>query len=117
MQFVQLPAPADQSVMDSVVDIERRYWAKLEELLRTSFAECAIHVRQCLQQDLPKLLAAARGLQARFGTTFVFGHSVFEVLEAGYLEQCAVNLKASLVGTDCPKQVRTLSGFSAICKE
>lgn len=102
MQFVQLPS-TEQSV--DTLDIERRYWIKLEDLLRSSFGECAIHVRQCLQQDLPKLLAAARGLQAKFGTTFVFGQNVFEVLEAGYLEQCAVNLKASLVGTDCPKQV------------
>lgn len=105
MQFVQLPS-TEQTV--DATDIERRYWTKLEDLLRSSFGECAIHVRQCLQQDLPKLLAAARGLQAKFGTTFVFGHNVFEILEAGYLEQSAVNLKASLVGTDCPKQVGLL---------
>lgn len=101
MQFVQLPS-AEQSA--DQLDIGGRYWTMLEDLLRTSFGECAIHVRQCLQQDLPKLLAAARGLQAKFGTTFVFGPGVFEVLEAGYLEQCAVNLKSSLVGMDCPKQ-------------
>lgn len=101
--------------MDAALDIERRYWTKLEDMLRSSFGECAIHVRQCLQQDLPKLLAAARGLQAKFGTTFVFGPNVFAVLEAGYLEQCAVNLKASLVGTDCPKPVRLcLLGFKIV---
>lgn len=85
-------------------DVEQRFWLRLELLLRRSFGECAIHVRQCLQQDLPKLLAAARGLQSRFGTKFAFGETVFQALEAGYLEQCAVNLKAPLVGVDSPTE-------------
>lgn len=83
-------------------DVEQRFWLALEQLLTRSFDECAIHVRQCLQQDLPKLLAAARSLQARFGTKFAFGADVFRPLEAGYLEQCAVHLKAPLLGVDSP---------------
>lgn len=87
-------------------DVEQRFWRRLERLLQQSFGECAIHVRQCLQQELPKLLAAARGLQARFGKKFAFDEAVFQPLEAGYLEQCAVNLKAPLVGTDSASDER-----------
>lgn len=31
--------------------------------------------------------------------------TTFEYLEAGYLEQCAMNMKSSLTGVDCPTQV------------
>lgn len=78
----------------------------LEKLLQTSFGDCAPHIGQALQQDLPKLLACARGLQSKFGIKFVFSTAVFEPLEPGYLEKCGMNLKASLAGSDCPTQVR-----------
>lgn len=35
----------------------------------------------------------------------VHSDSVFESLETGYLEKCAINLKAPMAGTDCPTQV------------
>lgn len=53
-------------------DIEIKFWANLENLLKTSFSDCAVHISQCLQQDLPKLMASARALQSKFGTKFVF---------------------------------------------
>lgn len=31
--------------------------------------------------------------------------TTFEYLEAGYLEQCAMNMKTSLAGVECPTQV------------
>lgn len=77
----------------------------LQSLLKVSFTDCGAHIAQSLQQDLPKLLASARGLQAKFGTKFIFDNSVFEPLEPGYLEKCGTNLKSSLAGTDCPTQV------------
>lgn len=57
---------------DEMLDVEKKFWSNLEDLLKQSFADCPVHISQCLQQDLPKLLAAARGLQAKFGVKFVF---------------------------------------------
>lgn len=54
-------------------DIKYRFWTGLENLLCNSFANCAAHINQCLKQDLPKLLAAARSLQSKFGQKYVFG--------------------------------------------
>lgn len=85
--------------------METRFWKSLEELLESSFRECAPHISQCLQQDLPKLLAAARNLEMKFGNKFHFSESTFKQLEIGYLEKCAINLKSSLLGTDIPTQV------------
>lgn len=53
-------------------DIANRFWNRLEELLRTSFTNCAIHVSQHLKQDLPKLLISAHGIQAKYGQKFAF---------------------------------------------
>lgn len=53
-------------------NIKERFWISLEQLLRTSFANCAVHISQCLKQDLPKLLAAARTLQTKIGQKYVF---------------------------------------------
>lgn len=92
-------------------NIESRFQINLEMILKQSFTDCAPHIAQALQQDLPKLLASARGLQAKFGTKFVFDNSVFEPLEPGYLEKCGTNLKSALTGTDCPTQVRIVQYF------
>lgn len=44
--------------------------------------------------------------QWNFKFLFVgYSDSVFESLETGYLEKCAINLKAPMAGTDCPTQV------------
>lgn len=53
-------------------DIKKSFWKNLEDLLRSSFTDCPTHIGQCLQQDLPKLLAFARGLEVKFGTQFLF---------------------------------------------
>lgn len=53
-------------------DIKKSFWKNLEDLLRSSFSDCPTHIGQCLQQDLPKLLAFARGLEVKFGTQFLF---------------------------------------------
>lgn len=59
-------------------DIKKSFWKNLEDLLKSSFSDCATHIGQCLQQDLPKLLAFARGLEVKFGTQFLF-RSVFAI--------------------------------------
>lgn len=103
--MLNVQCPKEFYLQTTTIDIEIRFWNDLEKLLKSSFSECAPHIKQCLQQDLPKLLAAARGLQAKFGTKFVFNDSIFEALEAGYLEKCALNLKSTLTSSDCPSQV------------
>lgn len=47
------------------VDIEKNFHDRLTELLRVSFTECPPHVRQCLIQDLPKLLRLAKQLHSK----------------------------------------------------
>lgn len=83
-------------------NIKQRFWNDLESLLRTSFANSASHISQCLKQDLPKLLGSVRLLQNKIGNKFTFSENVFESLDSGYLEKCAMNLKAPLAGTDMP---------------
>lgn len=93
-----------ESTETTEMEIEKKFWLNLEELLKKSFRDCPIHISQCLQQQLPKLLAAARGLQSKLDNRFIFQNSTFEALESGYLEKCAINLKSALIGTDCPTQ-------------
>lgn len=64
-------SPASSELFQSN-NIKERFWTSLEQLLRKSFANCAPHVSQCLKQDLPKLLAAARTLQTKIGQKYVF---------------------------------------------
>lgn len=64
-------SPASSELFQSN-NIKERFWMSLEQLLRTSFDNCAAHVSQCLKQDLPKLLAAARTLQSKIGQKYVF---------------------------------------------
>lgn len=64
-------SPASSELFQSN-NVRERFWISLEELLRTSFANCSAHVSQCLKQDLPKLLAAARTLQTKIGHKYVF---------------------------------------------
>lgn len=48
-----------------VVDIEKGFGDRLNELLKKSFTDCASHIRQCLVQDLPKLLQLIKHLQSK----------------------------------------------------
>lgn len=48
-----------------MVDIERGFGDRLNELLKKSFTDCASHIRQCLVQDLPKLLQLIKKLQSK----------------------------------------------------
>lgn len=65
-------SPASSELFQSSSNIKERFWISLQELMRTSFANCAAHVSQCLKQDLPKLLAAVRTLQTKVGQKYVF---------------------------------------------
>lgn len=47
------------------VDIEKQFHDRLNELLRVSFTDCPPHIRQCLVQDLPKLLRLTKKLHSR----------------------------------------------------
>lgn len=47
------------------VDIEKHFHDRLNELLRVSFTECPAHIRQCLVQDLPKLLRLTKQLHSK----------------------------------------------------
>lgn len=79
-------------------DIQAKFYKRLENLLRTSFSECAPHIGQCLQEGLPNLLSATKVLQSRLSSNEIFGENIFESLEAGYLSKCGANLKATLLG-------------------
>ena len=92
------------SIKDEHKNIHQKFWKKLEKLLKSSFESCQSHVMQCLQQDLPKLLSSAKNLEMKLDNQFQFNESVFRSLEAGYLEKCANNLKAVLIGMDFPNQ-------------
>lgn len=50
--------------LDSV-DIEKHFHDRLNELLRGSFTNCPAHIRQCLVQDLPKLLRLSKQLHLK----------------------------------------------------
>ena len=106
---VRQPTTASLLVTFQSMDVKKRFWKSIEELLEQSFSEAAPHIRQCLKQDLPKLLTAAQNLQAKFSQQFVFNERVTASLEAGYLEKCAINLKAPLQGTDIPTEVFALN--------
>lgn len=118
-------SPASSELFQSN-NIKQRFWVSVEQLLRTSFGNCAAHVSQYLKQDLPKLLAAARTLQTKIGQKYffkwvdfesyvvfcdslfvlsIYSETVFESLDAGYLEKCGINMKAPLHGIDMPTQV------------
>lgn len=47
------------------VDIEKNFHDRLNELLRGSFTNCPAHIRQCLVQDLPKLLRITKQLHLK----------------------------------------------------
>lgn len=127
------------------VDIEKNFHDRLNELLRTSFTDCPPHIKQCLVQDLPKLLRLTKQLNSKCENRLSFGwvlfcgfhfpaqsarnhfqlvssffiilidsmlhllcsgDGLFTSLEAGYLEQCANNLKVALIAADTPNQVK-----------
>lgn len=62
----------NELIVHHETDIKKSFWKNLEDLLKSSFSDCPTHIGQCLQQDLPKLLAFARGLEVKFGTQFLF---------------------------------------------
>lgn len=64
-------APASSELFQSSA-IKQRFWNNLEDLLKKSFMECTTHVNQCLKQDLPKLLNAARTFQSKISNKFTF---------------------------------------------
>lgn len=68
-------APASSEHFQSSA-IKQRFWNSLEESLRGSFANCTTHVSQCLKQDLPKLLNAARTFQSKISNKFTFRQDV-----------------------------------------
>lgn len=104
-QVLLLQECLDKCRVDNTkISIKQKFWSDLNALLETSFSEAPPHIGQCLQQSLPKLLAATQGLQTKLGQTLVLDASTFRSLETGYLEKCGTTLKASLVGTDCPTQ-------------
>lgn len=72
--LAQVSQPASDALLFSLQnnDVVRRFWSNLEDLLRTSFINCAVHVSQHLKQDLPRLLIAAHGIQVKFGQKFAF---------------------------------------------
>lgn len=47
------------------VDIEKHFHDRLNELLRVSFTDCPAHIRQCLVQDLPKLMRLTKQLHSK----------------------------------------------------
>lgn len=47
------------------VDIEKNFHDRLNDLLRISFTECPAYIRQCLVQDLPKLMRLAKQLHSK----------------------------------------------------
>lgn len=47
------------------VDIEKQFHDRLNEVLRTSFTDCPAHIRQCLIQDLPKLLRLTKQINSK----------------------------------------------------
>ncbi|XP_063704932.1 conserved oligomeric Golgi complex subunit 5 [Culicoides brevitarsis] len=86
-------------------DVRKQFWHDLEALLKKSFgSEAPPHVGQCLCHGLPKLLSSARSLELKLNDEFKFSKSIFGFLEAGYLEKCGLNLKASMNGVDQPNQ-------------
>lgn len=88
------------------VDIEKGFCDRLNELLKKSFTDCQSHIKQCLVQDLPKLLQLMKQLQSKCENRIAISEeSIFTNLEAGYLEQCTNNLKATLIIADVPNQV------------
>lgn len=47
------------------VDIEKGFGDRLNDLLKKSFTDCQSHIKQCLVQDLPKLLQLIKQLQSK----------------------------------------------------
>lgn len=47
------------------VDIEKQFHDRLNGVLRASFTDCLAHIRQCLIQDLPKLLRLTKQLNLK----------------------------------------------------
>lgn len=56
--------PSATNLFESV-DIEKQFHDRLNELLRVSFTECPAHIRQCLVQDLPKLIRLTKQLHSK----------------------------------------------------
>lgn len=47
------------------IDIEKKFHDRLNEVLKDSFTDCPAHIRQCLVQDLPKLLRLTKQLNSK----------------------------------------------------
>lgn len=47
------------------IDIEKNFHSQLNEVLKESFGDCPAHVKQCLVQDLPKLLRLTKQLNSK----------------------------------------------------
>lgn len=58
-----------------------------------------------LKSLIHSMLQKWSGFYKKISFFFCYSDSVFESLETGYLEKCAINLKAPMAGTDCPTQV------------
>lgn len=63
------------------VDIEKNFHERLNELLRISFTECPAHIRQCLVQDLPKLLRLAKQLHSKCENRLSIGYESHYMLQ------------------------------------
>lgn len=80
--------------------VRSKFLQDLETFLRKAFEDAAPHVVQCLQQGLPRLLAATRSLELK--QSHKFSRTLFSSLEVGFLEKCGTNLKTPLNGVDLP---------------
>lgn len=52
------------------IDVESRFLADLNVLLRDSFGNAPAHIKQCLKQDFPKLLQLTKLFNLKSGTKF-----------------------------------------------
>lgn len=55
------------------VDIEKRFYDRLNQLLNDSFTDCPAHIRQCLVRDLPKLLRLTKQLHSKCENRLMIG--------------------------------------------
>uniref|UniRef100_A0A6B2EG50 Conserved oligomeric Golgi complex subunit 5 n=1 Tax=Phlebotomus kandelakii TaxID=1109342 RepID=A0A6B2EG50_9DIPT len=94
----------NSGLMDADMEIEGQWWRGLEELLKTSFSSCPPHIGQCLQQGLPKLVAETKSLFTKLQMDSPFREDIYQSLEAGFLEKCGSNLKATISAVDLPSE-------------
>lgn len=59
------------------LDIEKNFHDRLNELLRISFTDCASHIKQCLVQDLPRLLRMSKQLHVKCESRLNIGYVRF----------------------------------------